>query len=88
MCLLHGCTIGDNTLIGMGSVIMNGAKIGSNCIIGAGSLITEGKEIPDGSIAFGSPAKVVKNMTAEQIEKNRKSAETYYEESRIYMNNR
>ena len=88
MCIIHGCTIGDNTLIGMGSTIMTGAKIGNNCIIGADSLITEGKEIPDGSIAFGRPAKIIKEMSDEQIEENRDSAEWYYEESRVCMNNR
>ena len=58
--LLHGCTIGDNTLIGMGAVILNGAKIGKNCLIGANALITENKVIPDGSLVMGSPGKVVR----------------------------
>jgi carbonic anhydrase/acetyltransferase-like protein (isoleucine patch superfamily) len=60
MVILHGCTIGDNTLIGMGSVILNGARIGRNCIIGAKALITEGKEIPDNSLVMGAPGKVVR----------------------------
>jgi carbonic anhydrase/acetyltransferase-like protein (isoleucine patch superfamily) len=60
MVILHGCTIGDNTLIGMGSVILNGARIGKNCIIGAKALITEGKEIPDNSLVMGAPGKVVR----------------------------
>lgn len=81
MCLIHGCTIGDNTLIGMGSIVMNGAVIGSNCIIGAGSLVTEGKVIPDGSMAFGRPAKIVKELTEEQIEGNRASARAYADEA-------
>ena len=80
-CIIHGCTIGNNTLIGMGSTIMNGAVIGDNCIIGAGSLVTEGKIIPDGSVAFGRPAKVVKDITPEQIQENRVSACWYMEEA-------
>lgn len=82
MSLLHGCTIGDRTLIGMGSVIMNGAVIGSGCVIGAGSLVTEGKEIPDGFMAFGRPAKVVKELTEEQKAGIIASAEEYVEESK------
>ena len=57
MAMLHGCTIGDGSLIGIKSVILNGAKIGKNCLIGANSLVTEGKEIPDGSLVLGSPGK-------------------------------
>jgi carbonic anhydrase/acetyltransferase-like protein (isoleucine patch superfamily) len=60
--MLHGCTIGDNSLIGMGATILNGAKIGKNCLIGAGALITENKEIPDGSLVMGSPGKVVRML--------------------------
>lgn len=81
MCLLHGCTIGNNTLIGMGSIVMNGAVIGENCVIGAGSLVTEGKTIPDGTMAFGRPAKVVRDLTPEEIEGIRYSADTYVEEA-------
>lgn len=77
MCIIHGCTIGDNTLIGMGSTIMNGAVVGSNCVIGAGSLVTEGKEIPDGSMAFGRPAKIVRELSQEQIEEFMGPAERY-----------
>ena len=80
MCLLHGCTIGDNTLIGMGSIVMDDAVIGSNCIIGAGSLVTGGTVIPDGHMAFGRPAKVVKELTDEQIKGNIYSAEVYIRE--------
>lgn len=65
--LLHGCTIGDNALIGMGAIVLNGAKIGANCLIGAGALITEGKEIPDNSLVMGAPGKVVRTLSAEQI---------------------
>ncbi|MEM6340145.1 MAG: gamma carbonic anhydrase family protein [Pseudomonadota bacterium] len=60
--MLHGCTIGDNSLIGMGATVLNGAKIGKNCLIGACALITEGKEIPDGSLVMGSPGKVVRQL--------------------------
>ena len=76
-CIVHGCTIGDNTLIGMGSTILNGAKIGANCLVGAGSLVTQGTVIPDGSLAFGSPAKVIRPLTKEEAEGNRKNCETY-----------
>jgi carbonic anhydrase/acetyltransferase-like protein (isoleucine patch superfamily) len=65
--MLHGCTIGDGSLIGIGAVVLNGAKIGRNCLVGAGSLVTEGKEFPDGSMIMGSPAKVVRELTPEQI---------------------
>ena len=66
MVMLHGCTIGDGSLVGIGSIILNGAKIGRNCIIGASSLITEGKEIPDNSMVMGAPGKVVRTLTDEQ----------------------
>lgn len=82
MCLIHGCTIGENTLIGMGSVVMDNAVIGKDCLIGAGSLVTGGTVIPDGHMAFGRPAKVVKELTAEQIEGNRRSAQNYINSSR------
>jgi carbonic anhydrase/acetyltransferase-like protein (isoleucine patch superfamily) len=66
MVMLHGCTIGDGSLIGIGSIVLNGARIGRNCIVGAGSLITEGKEIPDNSMVMGSPGKVVRSLTDQQ----------------------
>ncbi|MEM1233672.1 MAG: gamma carbonic anhydrase family protein [Pseudomonadota bacterium] len=65
--MLHGCVIGDNSLIGMGATVLNGAKIGNNCLIGAGALITEGKEIPDGSLVMGAPGKVVRELDAAAI---------------------
>lgn len=77
--MLHGCTIGDNSLIGINAVVLNGAKIGKNCLVGANSLVTEGKEIPDGSLVMGSPAKVVKTLSEEQQAQLVKSAETYVE---------
>ena len=64
--ILHGCTIADNTLIGMGSTILNGAKIGTGCLIGAGSLITENKVIPDGSLVMGSPGKIIRKLDDEE----------------------
>jgi carbonic anhydrase/acetyltransferase-like protein (isoleucine patch superfamily) len=66
MVMLHGCTIGDGSLIGIGAIILNGARIGRNCLIGASSLITEGKEIPDNSMVMGSPGKVVRTLTDNQ----------------------
>ena len=66
MVMLHGCTIGDNSLVGIGSIILNGAKIGKNCLIGANCLITEGKEIPDNSLVMGAPGKVVREISPEQ----------------------
>ena len=74
---LHGCTIGDESLIGIGAIVLNGAKIGKNCLVGASSLVTEGKEFPDGSMILGSPAKVVRQLTPEQIEGLRRSAQNY-----------
>ena len=65
--IIHGCTIGHNTVIGMGAIVMNGAKIGSDCIIGAGSLVTQGTFIPDGMLAFGSPAKVDSGIGANAV---------------------
>lgn len=75
--MLHGCTLGDNTLIGMGATVLNGAVIGANCLIGAGALITEGKEIPDGSLVMGSPGKVVRQLDDAAIEGLRQSALHY-----------
>ncbi|MCB1470879.1 MAG: gamma carbonic anhydrase family protein [Rhizobiaceae bacterium] len=82
--LLHGCTIGDNTLIGMGAIILNGAKIGNNCIVGAGALITERKEFPDGSMILGSPAKAVRQLDDATIAGLRRSAAHYVENSRRF----
>ncbi|NMM10587.1 MAG: gamma carbonic anhydrase family protein, partial [Polaromonas sp.] len=82
--MLHGCSIGDGSLIGIQAVVLNGAKIGKNCLVGAGSLVTEGKEFPDGSMIFGSPAKAVKQLSAEQIEGLKMSAKHYIDNSRRY----
>jgi carbonic anhydrase/acetyltransferase-like protein (isoleucine patch superfamily) len=75
--MLHGCTIGDNSLIGMNATILNGAKIGRNCLIGAGALITEGKEIPDGSLVMGAPGRVVRTLDEAAIAGLTASAEHY-----------
>ena len=75
--MLHGCTIGDGSLIGIGAVVLNGAKIGKGCLVGAGSLVTEGKEFPDGSMILGSPAKVVRQLAPEQLQGLRLSAQHY-----------
>ena len=82
--MLHGCTVGDNSLIGIGSIVLNGAKIGSNCLVGAGSLVTEGKEFPDGSMIIGSPAKAVRMLSSEQIEGLKMSARHYIDNARRY----
>jgi carbonic anhydrase/acetyltransferase-like protein (isoleucine patch superfamily) len=75
--IIHGCTIGDNSLVGMGATILNGAKIGRNCLIGANALVTEGKEFPENSLIVGSPARVVRTLDEEAIGKLRQSADHY-----------
>ncbi len=75
--MLHGCTIGENSLIGMGATVLNGAVIGRDCLIGAGALIPEGKEIPDGSLVMGMPGKVIRALDQEVIAKLRASAQHY-----------
>ncbi len=82
--MLHGCTIGDGSLIGIGAVVLNGARIGRHCLVGAGALVTEGKEFPDGSMIIGAPAKAVRQLTPEQIEGLRDSARGYVENARRY----
>ena len=82
--MLHGCKIGNNSLIGMGAIILNGATIGNNCLIGAGALITENKVIPDGSLVMGSPGKIVRQLDAETIQGLRNSALHYQENARRF----
>ena len=77
--IVHGCSIGDNSLIGMGAIILNGARIGRDCIIGAGALVTQGTEIPDGSVAFGNPARIRGQMSPEAVAENRRNADVYVE---------
>ena len=80
--MLHGCTIGDESLIGIGAVVLNGARIGKNCLVGAGALVTEGKEFPDGSLIVGSPAKAVRTLSAAQHEMLGHLAEHYVVQAR------
>ncbi|HVZ30689.1 MAG TPA: gamma carbonic anhydrase family protein [Asticcacaulis sp.] len=82
--MLHGCTIGDNSLIGIGAVILNRAVIGRNSLVGAGALVTEGKVFPDGVLIVGAPARVVRELTAEEIEGLKRSAATYVNNGRRY----
>ena len=82
--IVHGCTMGDNVLIGMGAVVLNGAKIGDNCIVGAGALVTGKMDAPAGSMILGSPAKVVRPLTEAEIEGNRGSARGYLHAAELY----
>ena len=82
--IVHGCTVGDNVLIGMGATVLNGAKIGDNCIVGAGALVTGKMDAPAGSMILGSPAKVVRPLTEAEIESNRESAREYCHQADRY----
>ncbi len=82
--MLHGCTIGTGSLVGIQAVVLNGARIGKNCLVGAGALVTEGKEFPDGSMILGSPAKVVRALTPEQIDGLRRISEHYVKNAKRY----
>ena len=82
--ILHSCTVGDNTLIGMGAIVLDGAVVGSNCIVGAGALVTGGTVIPDGSMAFGSPARVVRPLREDEIAHNRANAAAYAQRKEWY----
>ncbi|MFG6439432.1 gamma carbonic anhydrase family protein [Roseateles sp. LKC17W] len=82
--MLHGCTVGDESLIGIGAVVLNGARIGRHCIVGAGALVTEGKEFPDGSLIVGAPAKAVRELTEAQIAGLKASAAHYVNNGRRY----
>ena len=86
--IVHGCTIGDNTMVGMGAIVLTGAKIGNNCIIGAGAVVTGKTDAPDGSVLLGSPAKVVKNATPEQIADNLHNAEHYVQSAQTLLTRR
>jgi carbonic anhydrase/acetyltransferase-like protein (isoleucine patch superfamily) len=83
--VLHGCLIGDGSLIGIGSVILNGARIGRQCLVGASTLITEGKEIPDRSLVLGAPGKVVRTLTDDEIEGLRRAAAVYVDKTHRYL---
>ena len=84
MAMLHGCTIGDNTLIGIGAVVLNGAKIGKNCLIGAKALVTEGMEIPDNSMVLGAPGKIKKEVGEGALKMIKRAADHYVERSAQY----
>jgi carbonic anhydrase/acetyltransferase-like protein (isoleucine patch superfamily) len=86
--MLHGCSIGDGSLVGIQSIVLNGAKIGRNCLVGAGSLVTEGKEFPDGVLIVGRPAKVVRELTPEQIAGLQGSAAHYVQQQRRHATQR
>lgn len=85
--IIHGCSIGNNSLIGMGAIILNGAKIGNNCIVGAGALVTKNTIIPDNSLVLGSPAKVIRKVTEQEIQASIDNAKLYIEERLIYAEN-
>ena len=82
--ILHGCTIGDNSLIGMGAIVLNGARIGRNCLVGAGALVTEGKEFPDNSLIVGAPAKAVRTLDEASAERLKASAQNYVANQRRF----
>jgi carbonic anhydrase/acetyltransferase-like protein (isoleucine patch superfamily) len=82
--MLHGCTIGDNSLIGIGAIILNRARIGANSLVGAGALVTEGKVFPDGVLIMGAPARVVRELTPEQVEGLKRSADHYVANARRF----
>ncbi|MEI9427477.1 gamma carbonic anhydrase family protein [Mesorhizobium sp. Cs1299R1N3] len=82
--MLHGCTIGDNSLIGMGAIVLNGARIGKNSLVGAGALVTEGKEFPDNSLIVGSPAKAIRVLDDAAVERLRASAAHYVANARRF----
>lgn len=86
-CILHGCKISKNSLIGMGSILMNGSKVGENCIIGAGSLILQDQIIPDGTLSIGRPAKIIRKLTKQEINSIQKSANGYFEKIKLYKKN-
>ena len=82
--IVHGCSVGDNTVIGMGAIVLNGAKIGKNCMVGAGALVTGKTDAPDGSLLVGNPAKVVRPLTEAEIAGLRENAEHYVELKEAY----
>lgn len=83
-CMLHGCTVGDGSLIGIGAIVLNGARIGKGCVVGAGALVTEGKEFPDHALIVGSPARVVRTLTPEQSQAFASGAKHYVDNARAH----
>ena len=82
--MLHGCSVGDGSLIGIQAVVLNGARIGRNCLVGAGAVVTEGKEFPDSSLILGAPARVVRTLDEAQIAGMRANARTYVERAALF----
>jgi carbonic anhydrase/acetyltransferase-like protein (isoleucine patch superfamily) len=85
--MLHGCTIDEGSLIGIQAVILNGAKIGKNCLVGAGALVTEGKEFPDNSLIVGAPAKAIRTLSNEDVERMKKNTDNYVKRGQYYKTN-
>ncbi len=85
MAMLHGCQVGDSSLIGIGATLMNGSRIGKNCIVGAHTLITEGKQFPDGVLIMGTPGKVVRELNADDVARIRANADRYVTRARQYL---
>lgn len=84
LAMVHGCTIGDGSLIGIKAVVLNGAKIGKNCLVGAGALVTEGKEYPDNSLIIGAPAKVARTLTEEDIARMQAGTASYVQRAQLF----
>ena len=82
--ILHGCTIGDNSLVGMGAIMLNGSKVGRNCIVGAGAVVTEGKTFPDNSLIVGAPGRVIRALDDKAAEMIRKGADNYVQRAKQY----
>jgi carbonic anhydrase/acetyltransferase-like protein (isoleucine patch superfamily) len=85
--MLHGCTIGEGSLVGIQAVILNGARIGRNCLVGAGALVTEGKEFPDNSLIIGAPARVARTLSDEEVAKLHRSSEGYVRQGQLFKTN-
>ncbi len=84
--ILHGCTIRENSLVGMGATVLNGARIGANCLVGAGALVTEGKEFPDNSLIVGAPAKAIRTLDEDAVQRLRRTAQHYVENWQRFAN--
>lgn len=85
--ILHGCSIGDNTVIGMGAIVLNGASVGKDCIVAAGALVPQNMIIPDGVLVMGTPAKIKRELTEEEISSNKENALQYIQEGKLYKQN-